>query len=416
MKFASLFSGLTAAALLIFALPVGSYSSLPEDVLLSINQDSDDDLNQPLVLSDDLENLLVQSLKAIHQQRFDAALGLVDRAIEINPKFRLAHLVKGDLLLAKARPLERLGSAEAAIEESIEDLRQEAVARLTRYDAPPPVHLVPDALLELSPQQKVAILVDTGASRIYLFENRDGKPRYLSDFYVTVGKLGVDKFREGDKRTPLGVYHVTKALDPNNLPDLYGDGAYPINYPNALDRRQGRTGYGIWLHGSPSDTYSRPPQASDGCVVLTNPDIVNLGSKIQVGLTPVVITPQVNWVKLSDREIQRRELQEHIEAWRQAWELRNSNDYFAHYAIDFWSDGGTRADWFENKEAEFQSANWQQIEVKNLSILRYPAKQEMVEVRFEEIISKPDAQERRKKRQYWVKKSDQWKILYEGAG
>src|SRR3546814_8483534 len=48
------------------------------------------------------------------------------------------------------------------------------------------------------------------------------------------------------------------------LPDFYGDGAYPLNYPNEWDKHEGRKGYGIWLHGTPSTTYSRPPRASDG--------------------------------------------------------------------------------------------------------------------------------------------------------
>lgn len=45
----------------------------------------------------------------------------------------------------------------------------------------------------------------------------------------------------------------------------------------------GRNGYGIWLHGTPSDTFSRPPRTSDGCVVLANTDLDEIARRLQVG-------------------------------------------------------------------------------------------------------------------------------------
>lgn len=91
---------------------------------------------------------------------------------------------------------------------------------------------------------------------------------------MTIGKNGTDKRVEGDKRTPMGVYQITEQLPRAGLADLYGDGAFPAaNYPNEWDRQQKRGGHGIWLHGVPSNTYSRPPRSSDGCVVAPIPDL-----------------------------------------------------------------------------------------------------------------------------------------------
>ena len=100
---------------------------------------------------------------------------------------------------------------------------------------------------------------------MFLYKNQDGLPVYMDDFYVTIGKNGAGKIIEGDQKTPLGVYFVTRFIESGELPDLYGDGAFPINYPNIWDRRNGRTGTGIWLHGTPSTIFSRPPEDSDGC-------------------------------------------------------------------------------------------------------------------------------------------------------
>src|SRR5258708_25685727 len=97
----------------------------------------------------------------------------------------------------------------------------------------------------------------------------DGRtPRFGADYYVSSGKNGGLKVREGDEKTPIGVYHVTESLPRQKLSDFYGSGAFPINYPNEWDRIQGRNGHGIWLHRTPPVTYSRPPRPINGCAVL----------------------------------------------------------------------------------------------------------------------------------------------------
>ncbi len=243
------------------------------------------------------ETMLVEALIDIRNNRLSAALERVDALLAVKPDFRLAQLVKGDLLMARARAIPTLGAAEAPVER-LNDLRDEARARLARYTVPPPTDRVPKYLLQLQPEQRYAVVVDTAKSTLYLFENRDGTPRYLADYYITVGKNGTNKLREGDKKTPVGVYHVTSQLARDKLDPFYGSGAFPISYPNEWDARQGRNGHGIWLHGTPRDTYSRPPRASDGCVVLTNEDLDDLAKRVEIGVTPVVIADRIEWVRL----------------------------------------------------------------------------------------------------------------------
>ena len=89
------------------------------------------------------------------------------------------------------------------------------MARLKAYREKPPSDAVPRYLLQMQPDQKHAIVVDTKRSRLYLYENdtrNGGRPRFVADYYVTHGKLGTDKLVEGDKKTPIGVYHITANL------------------------------------------------------------------------------------------------------------------------------------------------------------------------------------------------------------
>ena len=81
---------------------------------------------------------------------------------------------------------------------------------------------MPRYLLQLLPEQKHAFVVDTSKSTLYVFENRNGTPHYIADYYISSGKNGIDKFREGDKKSPLGVYHVTGSVPRGKLDLVYG--------------------------------------------------------------------------------------------------------------------------------------------------------------------------------------------------
>ena len=247
------------------------------------------------------EPLLAKVFDAIEGNRLDLAMQQTDMLIKAYPNFRLAHLVKGDLLLARARALMAFGEGGGpAAGEKVADLRDEAIVRLKGYRTKPPADYVPRYLLQMHPEQKHAVVVDTQKSRLYLYQNDNGTPRFIADYYISQGKLGAEKSREGDKKTPIGVYHVTSSLPRQKLTDFYGSGAFPINYPNEWDKRMGRNGHGIWLHGTPSDTFSRPPKASDGCVVLANQDLDAISKNLQVGLTPVIISNSIEWLSLDD--------------------------------------------------------------------------------------------------------------------
>ena len=65
----------------------------------------------------------------VEREQLKSALEEVERLITRHPNFRLAHLVHGDLLLARARPISGLGNTGHAARERLDELRAEAVAR-----------------------------------------------------------------------------------------------------------------------------------------------------------------------------------------------------------------------------------------------------------------------------------------------
>ena len=362
------------------------------------------------------EPVLAKVFAAIEANRLDLAMAETDALIRAYPKFRLAHLIRGDLLLARSRPLTAFGEGgNQASEEKVADLRDEAIVRLKGYRSKPSADYVPRYLLQMQSEQKHAVVVDTQKSRLYLYQNDNGTPRFVADYYISQGKLGAEKHREGDKKTPVGVYHVTSSLPRTKLTDFYGSGAFPINYPNEWDKRQGRSGHGIWLHGTPSDTFSRPPKASDGCVVLANQDLDSLAKSLQIGLTPVIISNSVEWLSLDDWQSERSALSKMIEEWRGDWESRNIDAYARHYSKKFHADGQTYGSWLEHKRRVNAGKSWIKVGTDNVSMFRNPGKEEYVVVTFEQDYRSNNLSNRMTKRQYWIKEDGRWKIVYEGA-
>jgi murein L,D-transpeptidase YafK len=363
------------------------------------------------------EDRLSGVFEAIEANRLDDALKRVDALIRDYPNFRLAHLVRGDLLLARSRPLLTFGNVVKTVpQEKIDGMREEALVRLRAHRQRPAEDRLPRLVLQMHPGQKHAILVDSRRSRLYVFANDAGRPRLVADFYVTLGKNGVEKTREGDQKTPVGVYHVTANLPRRKLTDFYGAGAFPINYPNEWDKRQGRNGFGIWLHGVPSDVYSRPPRASDGCIVLANPDLESVGQYVQVGLTPVIIADEVEWSDPAAVESDRASLAAAVERWRADWESRDTERYLSHYSQRFTAPGQDLAAWSAHKRGVNGSKRWIKVGLTKVAMIRYPRERDFVVVTFDQDYRSDSLSNAMRKRQYWVKEDGRWKILYEGAG
>lgn len=360
----------------------------------------------------EVDKLFADSLMEIRQNRLDSALSSINRLLERYPNFRLAQLVKGDLLLARAKPLATIGNALGGNDQQA-DLREEAKVRIQAISDPISPTLIPEELLALSSDIRYAMAVDASRARLYVFENTDQGPRRVADYYVTMGKLGIGKNREGDKRTPIGMYTITSFKPDSELEELYGVGAYPLSYPNEWDRRNQRNGFGIWLHGVPRNTYSRPPKASDGCVVLSNEDLVQLGRYITIGKTPVVIAPSLTWSDPESLAVARDELNESIENWRKDWESRNTDRLLGHYSNDFRDGKNDFQSFAESKRRVNAGKSWIKVGLSGLSIYRQPGQSDLAIVTFEQDYQSNNLENASRKRQYWRRENGRWRIIHE---
>ena len=367
--------------------------------------------------SEDAEGRLLAVYRLIGQARNRQALALAEELVRDHPNFQLAQLVYGDLLNSQVRPVRTLGDvhpdAARTGAETLANLREESHLRLKALRERPPPATLPSQFMALAPSSRHAIAIDISRSRLYLFENSATGLRLAADFYVSIGKLGAEKTIEGDKRTPLGIYFITSNLDPKSLKNFYGSGALPINYPNPLDQSRGKTGSGIWLHGTPPEQFSRAPRASDGCVVLANPDLERLVRTVQVRTTPVVIAQSLKWQPPQTVANSSQVFAATLAGWQKAKSSGNLESMLNFYAPDFRSQDKTLAQWTPVLRQEIDRAQGRPIALKDVSYLHWTDSADTMVVTFGEVVE--GMRTGMVKRQYWMRQGVQWKIFFEGV-
>ncbi|MHA7601767.1 L,D-transpeptidase family protein [Alicycliphilus sp. T452] len=397
----------------------------------------------------DAERRLLEIYRLTAEGHARQALPLAERLVRDHPNFQLAQLALGDLLAARMRPVGRVGDVAAppaavamtmampaqipgislataapapagtaalppTAVETLSDLRAESRLRVDALKARPPQGSIPAQFLELSTRTRHAIAIDASRSRLYLFENTDKGLVLVADYYASVGKLGTEKQAEGDQRTPLGVYYITSRLDPATLKDFYGAGALPINYPNPLDVRRGKTGSGIWLHGTPPSQFSRAPLATDGCLVLANPDLERVLKTVEPRTTPVVIARDLRWVRPQALQAERQSFHDVLEAWRGAKSQGDTRRLLGFYAPEFQSHRNQDLQqWSQALQAEAQALQGRAVVLKDRSVLRWTDSSDTMVVTFGEVTE--GTRTGTVRRQYWTRKGARWQIFFEGV-
>lgn len=274
---------------------------------------------------------------------------------------------------------------------------------------------MPAGALQLARSHDYLLWAETKASKLHLLERNDsGALQPVKSMPMSIGKEGYGKRVEGDKRTPIGVYRITSFLSEAQLDDFYGSGAYPIDYPNALDKRLKRTGHGIWLHGLPQGVDSRPPRDSDGCVVINNTDLEALAGQITTGDTYLVISEDFEWQSLASSKQQLQPIKDHFERWLTAWQSLDNDIYLDYYAKDFSNLEKGKQAWDSYKRRIHKNKRFIDVSISDLSVFTYPGEENLVTVRYYQSYKSSNYQWQGWKEQLWGLRDGEWKIVYEG--
>ncbi len=231
----------------------------------------------------------------------------------------------------------------------------------------PPTEKVPSPLLKWPEKgSEYAILVDKSLQKVFVY-HRDNPYQPHRTYTCSTGENQGPKLREKDRKTPEGVYFFVRAIDKKELLPIYGSRAYALDYPNVIDRKEGKNGHGIWFHG-----LNKPlkPRDTNGCVALVNPDIDDLANFIRIDDTPVIVSERIEMVAPSEMEKDREEVIRIIETWQTSWERKDVDKYMSLYSPDFTSSGKNWQQWKEHKARLAKQYNKIKVDVQNLRILQ----------------------------------------------
>jgi murein L,D-transpeptidase YafK len=250
------------------------------------------------------------------------------------------------------------------------------------------------------------LLVDKSRQKVFLYHK--GTPaRPQKVFRCSTGEKDGQKSRKNDRRTPEGIYFFTKSYVERELSPIYGIRAFPIDYPNPVDAKEGRGGYGIWFHGT---NKALQPKDSNGCIVLDNQNIDELAGYIKLHDTPVVISDRIEMAGPVTVREEARALEGIIEKWRQAWETKNIDEYMSLYGARFENKGKDRQAWKEHKARLAQKYKNIRVTVDNLRLLKSDG---VVVATFTQRYSTSSFRSEGKKMLYLQQNSKEWKIIGE---
>lgn len=240
---------------------------------------------------------------------------------------------------------------------------------------------LPENILQMDPFFNHHVLIAEKAThQLYLFEfNPGGTPQMIKKFQMATGKKRGNKKYQGDHKTPEGVYRFTSFIPKKNLlqrygkeGEIYGAGAFVMNYPNPHDHLMKKTGSGIWLHSTNDETRIEKGRDSRGCVVVANNDLKEISTFIELEKTSIIVVDKIQYLKKETWLKERKELNDFLDTWLRSWQEENISVYLSHYSKKHFKTPTKKnfTSYKRYKSAVFSNPGRPDIELKNVSIFR----------------------------------------------
>ena len=272
-----------------------------------------------------------------------------------------------------------------------------------------PKGLVNLLFLPEMPGTVLVIEKKTQKAFVYKVESDSLDLNLIKEFAVSTGKNNGNKFKKDDLKTPEGFYLIKEYIPSEKLALEFGIGAFPLDYPNSIDKLLKKSGHSIWIHGLNKE---RVPYDTKGCIALENEDFLFLKEHITIGKTPLLITGNLH---LEDKEKIIREadtLLEIIKNWEKKWETNDIESYLDFYHPDFYSsDKKMNFDkWSEYKKRISQQTEFISLDFSNTE---YFYSDNYFLVKFNQRFTSDKFSDFGKKTLLWKNEHNNWYILQE---
>lgn len=220
-------------------------------------------------------------------------------------------------------------------------------------------------------------------STLSLYSLEDKTFELTKEYSAFTGRRKGDKTKEGDLKTPIGIYTIVKKLSKDTkLNEFYGPLAFVTSYPNTYDTYMGKSGSGIWIHGLPTkedrDDYTR------GCIAINNSNIECLNKNIDITNTILIINSKEVKKDISKKVL--TNILSELYKWRFTWLYSDIDAYLNFYSKKFIRNDGMNINTFQiYKTRVFKKTERKSIVFKNINIIPYPNSTNKYQVTFKEI-------------------------------
>jgi murein L,D-transpeptidase YafK len=227
---------------------------------------------------------------------------------------------------------------------------------------------------------KNLLICDKNKSTLNIYSLNDEK-KYIfkKEYSAFTGKAKGEKHKEGDLKTPIGIYNITKRL--KDVDSFYGPMAFVTSYPNTYDKYRGRGGHGIWIHGLP--TKQKRDKFTKGCIAINNSNLVCLDQNVKIDETLLIINSSS--MKKDVKKSTLVQILTQLYSWRNAWKYNDIDAYLNFYDTKFIkSDGMNYRKFSAYKKRVFKKIEKRIIIFNDISVILYPNTKNIFQITFKE--------------------------------
>jgi murein L,D-transpeptidase YafK len=213
---------------------------------------------------------------------------------------------------------------------------------------------------------------------LYVKDNNNSY-KLKKEYSAYTGKNRGGKIREGDLKTPIGIYNLTKRI--LKVDPFYGPMAFVTSYPNSYDKYLGNDGHGIWIHGLPlnqkRDTFTK------GCIAIHNDSIECLNKNLDITKTLLIINSSKVKTDISKEKLSI--LLSQLYLWRYTWLYNDIDSYLNFYSQDFIRFDGMKYKSFASyKKRIFKKQEKKKIIFSSINVIPYPNTPDLYKISFRE--------------------------------
>ncbi|MCW7752754.1 L,D-transpeptidase family protein [Desulfobotulus sp. H1] len=227
---------------------------------------------------------------------------------------------------------------------------------------------IPDVFLYAESRPFTAVVVEKSTQNLMVYVKNEEDMLYLRHLFpCSTGEVSGDKQVSGDRKTPEGVYFFLTEFEERYLAPIYGTGAFPIDYPNFMDQRAGKTGNAIWLHGT---NKALRPQDTNGCVALENQHLDAMRGDIRLLRSPMIVVENLAYHSDYPPKNDVSRLTGLIAAWTEGLRGDSYHAYLEQYSRDFLPDVSWWQDWLSLREILEESIPEFRFEIEGLDLFQ----------------------------------------------